>query len=461
VTDQEDRLRLLEAEIERRLQERFNALRAEFDRMRLEADRRWAGFLERFDQDFSGIVPAELMAEPPRKEEPPPARGGLSLQAIRGLDEAPNQVEALHRFLDECRRCASRALLLVARGGALSVWKAIGFSDHGGDDQAARQIVLSVSGSEALSRALEGEPLQLGAGNEVSARLGVSDAAQAVLVPMTVKERVSGAVYADTTHSEAPSFDPDTIALLTFLAGVAVDRLASRKLHPSPALRSFGSAVGAVREDALPEEAPASLEEPSLPSPVSEPEPPPALEAAEAVEAVEAAEDTAPRAASIEAPSQPEEHIAPPPDSFGFSYGTTPAPEPSPPPPEQFEPTAPPEPPQPVRRLGGPLAPVLPEPPQPARRLSGPLAPIEGDERREEARRFARLLVSEIKLYNERAVVEGRRTRNLYERLKDDIDRSRQMYDERIPEDVRAATNFFYEELVEILADGRPEALGL
>jgi hypothetical protein len=173
-----------------------------------------------------------------------------------------------------------------------------------------------------------------------------------------------------------------------------------------------------------------------------------------------AEEDTAPRAASIEAPPQPEESIASPPDSFGFSYEANPAPEPIPPAPERFEPAAPPEPP-PARRLGGPLAPVLPEPPQSARRLGGPLAPVEGDERREEARRFARLLVSEIKLYNERAVVEGRRTRNLYERLKDDIDRSRQMYDERIPEDVRAATNFFYEELVEILADGRPEALGL
>jgi hypothetical protein len=97
----------------------------------------------------------------------------------------------------------------------------------------------------------------------------------------------------------------------------------------------------------------------------------------------------------------------------------------------------------------------------PARSLSGPLAMVGGDERREEARRFARLLISEIKLYNERAVLEGRDSGNLYVRLKEDIDRSRQMYDERIPEDVRGSTNFFYEELVRILADGRPEALGI
>jgi hypothetical protein len=70
-------------------------------------------------------------------------------------------------------------------------------------------------------------------------------------------------------------------------------------------------------------------------------------------------------------------------------------------------------------------------------------------------------LVSEIKLYNERAVLEGREVGNLYQRLREDIDRSRQMYDERIPPDVRSQTNFFYEELVRILADGRQEALGM
>jgi hypothetical protein len=35
------------------------------------------------------------------------------------------------------------------------------------------------------------------------------------------------------------------------------------------------------------------------------------------------------------------------------------------------------------------------------------------------------------------------------------------MYDERIPADVRNSSNFFQEELVRILADGRPEALGI
>jgi hypothetical protein len=90
-----------------------------------------------------------------------------------------------------------------------------------------------------------------------------------------------------------------------------------------------------------------------------------------------------------------------------------------------------------------------------------PAAGGEAAKKHDEARRFARLLVSEIKLYNESKVDQGRKNRDLYERLKDDIDRSRQMYDERISEDVRKASNYFYDELVRILADGNADALGL
>jgi hypothetical protein len=78
----------------------------------------------------------------------------------------------------------------------------------------------------------------------------------------------------------------------------------------------------------------------------------------------------------------------------------------------------------------------------------------------DDARRLARLLISEIKLYNEKKVEEGRTASDLYERLKDDIERSRQVYNERTPEYVRRENDFFKDELVRILADGRAEALG-
>src|SRR5713101_8221566 len=102
MSDSGDRLKLLEGEIERRLVERFAALRDEFDRLRLESDQRWAGFLERFDQKFTGIVPSELLLPSPAPSTPPAASsaGNLSIGAARNLDDAGNQVEALHRYLD-------------------------------------------------------------------------------------------------------------------------------------------------------------------------------------------------------------------------------------------------------------------------------------------------------------------------------------------------------------------------
>ena len=76
------------------------------------------------------------------------------------------------------------------------------------------------------------------------------------------------------------------------------------------------------------------------------------------------------------------------------------------------------------------------------------------------ARRYARLLVSEIKLYNEGAVRVGRERRDLSKRLKAEIDRARKMYEERIPASVRERDVYFQQELVQTLADGDPSVLG-
>lgn len=78
-----------------------------------------------------------------------------------------------------------------------------------------------------------------------------------------------------------------------------------------------------------------------------------------------------------------------------------------------------------------------------------------------EARRFARLLVAEIRLYNEQAVEEGRRQRDLYFRLKTDIDRSREMYEKRARPEVKQVADYFHEELVQSLAGGDAGMLGL
>jgi hypothetical protein len=87
---------------------------------------------------------------------------------------------------------------------------------------------------------------------------------------------------------------------------------------------------------------------------------------------------------------------------------------------------------------------------------------VSDEERRlhNDARRFARLLVSEIKLYNEQKVSEGRNQSDIYDRLREDIDRSRQMYDKRVAPPVDARHDYFHQELVNTLAEGDPAKLG-
>ncbi len=87
---------------------------------------------------------------------------------------------------------------------------------------------------------------------------------------------------------------------------------------------------------------------------------------------------------------------------------------------------------------------------------------VNEDERRlhNDARRFARLLVSEIKLYNEQKVKEGRDASDLYDRLREAIDRSREMYDKRIQPPVAAKFDYFHYELVSSLAEGEENKLG-
>jgi hypothetical protein len=76
------------------------------------------------------------------------------------------------------------------------------------------------------------------------------------------------------------------------------------------------------------------------------------------------------------------------------------------------------------------------------------------------ARRYAKLLVSEIKLYNEGAVRVGREQRDLLRRLDAEIQRARRLFDERVPPTVGARGFYFHQELVDTLAGGDPTLLG-
>ena len=76
------------------------------------------------------------------------------------------------------------------------------------------------------------------------------------------------------------------------------------------------------------------------------------------------------------------------------------------------------------------------------------------------AQRFARLLVDEIKLYNQAKVAEGRRNKDLYDRLKEDIEKSRATFQKRYGSTAAASGDYFQKEVVRSLAEDDLSVMG-
>jgi len=88
-----------------------------------------------------------------------------------------------------------------------------------------------------------------------------------------------------------------------------------------------------------------------------------------------------------------------------------------------------------------------------------PMSPAD-DEIHKKAKRFAKLLVDEIKLYNQAKVNEGRAHKDLYSRLREDIEKSRASYDKRYGNTQAASADYFSQEVIKVLADNDAALLG-
>ncbi|HXH50734.1 MAG TPA: hypothetical protein VNM47_15435 [Terriglobia bacterium] len=106
------------------------------------------------------------------------------------------------------------------------------------------------------------------------------------------------------------------------------------------------------------------------------------------------------------------------------------------------------------------ITPPSEEPAAPAEVVDIPHQKEEEEKVLRDARRFSKLLISEIELYNKNSLEEGRRNKDIYQRLKKDIDRSRETYEKRFAHTVADQFDYFYEELVRTLAENDPLLLG-
>jgi hypothetical protein len=402
------------------------------------------------EQNLIADMPAPVAAAAPASASSGGANASILKRAVQAVERGKTQVDILNALLEQCLEFGSRAALLILKGETFSGWKGVGFSAHGGNDEIVKRFNAAPGLIPELDRVLRDETVVLWDGNNLSTRLGVAGATSAVLVPMVIKDKVAAAVFVDATADDAAKLDAASIQLLVFTTGLLVDTLAIRKKVPSPSLSGADAGTPASARAAAPP-APAAAPVPAAPPPPPEPEVP---------EANATVSMTSEQMRDVMQSQRPTFNM---PSADEFS-GASSAPQSA----KATTPSAPPAAPPPATpSLSGGEREDRPStqyvPPSGAGRggALGGGAQNEEAKRHDEARRFARLLVSEIKLYNEPKVDAGRKNRDLYERLKEDIDRSRQMYDERIPEDVRKTSNYFYDELVRILADGDAQALGL
>jgi DNA replication initiation complex subunit (GINS family) len=102
-----------------------------------------------------------------------------------------------------------------------------------------------------------------------------------------------------------------------------------------------------------------------------------------------------------------------------------------------------------------PVAPTTVAEPEPSGALSS-----EDQDIHRKAQRFARLLVDEVKLYNQARVAEGRKHKDLYDRLKEAIEKSRSTFQKRYGNTVAASGDYFQHELVRSLAEDDVSIMG-
>ncbi len=419
----------------------------------------------------------------------PRPSAGVSLESLRLLDGAKSQSELLRALLPLLGEHVGRALVLVIRDGVVTAWSGSGFENA----EAIRSWSGGIAASPRFSQLVEtGMPLMVDPQSDPLLSEWLADQgvpAEGALLPISLRGKLMGIVYVDHDGDQPWALDAAQAHIAT--ACLLIDTLHNRTDAPSLMLADIAplprSPAGFTSQEVFdtvtePEPEPAAAEfdqgegsafEPATvaPSfeaahdPVAEVAAKPVVEEAAAVEAEEVVEvdyDFEPEPVQaepageafdpsatmrVEVAEEVAEHDFQPPAQESSTPPLVADPQPVEPPPV-YESEAPP----PVR----PIEPPVQATPA-AASLEGPAV---DDPRHEEARRFARLLVSEIKLYNEEEVDRGRAEKDLARRLKDDIDRSREMFEKRIPVEIRTGHDYFQEELVRILADGNPDVLG-
>ena len=364
--------------------------------------------------------------------------------AISEVDEQDSQAGILKVLVNRAASFAPRVAFFVIKGEQSIGWRARGFQGTVGDN-AIHQMSFPVAADTSVGHAARSRDSWSGSSTShpenhlILNRLGEEPPSRIVAVPLVVRHRTVAVLYADSADLDSDAINLEALETLVRVSGMAVELLVARS---APAAQPAAPA-----EAAPPAEVAAPEKQPSYTPAVEYDEITPVVEeSAPAAQVTEFEATPEPQYVAPEVEYQPE------PQPYVAEIEATPA---------EVE--------APSVEIAADLAPPV-EASAPAttpRRRYGqdvelPVEVGSDEERRlhNDARRFARLLVSEIKLYNEQKVVEGRSESDLYQRLREYIDRSREMYDKRVRPEVAQRYDYFHNELVSTLAEGDEAKLG-
>jgi hypothetical protein len=374
--------------------------------------------------------------------------------AVDDIDNQRSQADILNTLVNRAAAFTPRLAFFVVKNERATGWRARGLEGTVGDD-AVREISLPLTAETLLSRAATSRSTWSGApgtnadDTQLISKLGEEAPQRMVAIPLVARDKCVAVLYADSAALEPEAINLEALETLVRVTSMSVELLALKRPAPRPVERAHVAPLPTF----VPPAPPPPATQASAPAAhrgdddagTNALATPPSAPAATTHEPALAAEPRAER--GIEPSFSTGDRPPAPSESSGANERATPAPVVAAAPPASNAPPA-------VAPLGGS-----------SRRSSADAElPVEvsEDERRyhNDARRFARLLVSEIKLYNEQKVRDGREQGNLYERLREEIDRSRQMYDKRVAPNVASRYDYFHHELVNTLAEGNSAKLG-
>ncbi len=379
------------------------------------------------------------------------------LSAVRNLVTATAPDQVLEALTQEASQLGVRAAIFDVRGKAAWGASAHGFGPaltekilHGlivplNQDSPFKQVCDIGGHVDATAASLKKN-------RNVLDKLKPGPKAPILLLPIRSGGTVSAIFYSDPGASDGP-LPVNALKILAEFGGAQIDRLialsggfaaeeAAEEAPEAPHVEEAeapGHEVEALARaaEAVPEGGQDQIH------PVEPPPPPtgqPAVDARAAVVEPPAPEPPPPVDVVVDAPLPPPPLIEPPIELA--------------PPPAQSAP----EPPV-VQEAPPPAPPAAVAPPTPSVFDISQLS--EADQKvHKDAKRFAKLLVSEIELYNKAKVADGRKNRDVYKRLKSDIDRSRQTFDKRFGKVLTKQVDYFHDELVKTLAANDPTVLG-